>query len=258
MTQQNIQSFIQDSMLNDTDKQELLNLFAQIGDTEEFRDRLDILLEGTIRSITAETKIGFDKMDADVAKIDEIGNIETEVEETRTGSSGAVDHHTRINQGPEKFTHSLETRLHDAMPLIKNLKWKDEWNLTNARSQLNYSFLAENGAQRASSDLLLVCPRLLNRNLRQSPWKKGEEGQFWLRAFGIHEVVTLSIPDGFALGTLPTAWQQTTPAATSSISYRLSGQTLTYEFDLKQNASLFHQAEYETLRTFYRTTDDRW
>jgi transglutaminase-like putative cysteine protease len=189
-------------------------------------------------------------------KIDETGNIEAEVEVTRTGSSGAVDHYMRVNQGPEKFTHSLEAALHDAMPLIKNLKWKDDWNLTDARSQLNYSFVAENAAQHASSDMLLLCPRLIKRNFPHSPWKKDEDGLFWLPARGVHEEVTLCVPDGFTLGALPTAWQQTTPAATASISYHLSGQILSYEFDLRQQAGLFRQAEYETLRTFYRTVDE--
>jgi hypothetical protein len=69
-------------------------------------------------------------------------------------------------------------------------------------------------------------------------------------------VVTLNLPDQFIPETLPAAWQQTLASATASVSYRLSGQTLTYEFSLEQKAGLFNQTEYEQLRLFYRKLDE--
>jgi hypothetical protein len=189
-------------------------------------------------------------------KLTESGNVEAEVEEIRTGSNGAIDHFIRINQGSEKFTHSLETRLHETMPLIHGLKWKDDWSAPGACSRLNYSFAAEHVGQQVGSEILLVCPRLLNRRLRQNAWPKREEGLFWLPARGIHEVVTLQLPDRSTTETLPAAWQQTLASGTASVSYRLSGQTLTYEFNLEQKAGLFGQAEYEQLQIFYEKIDE--
>jgi hypothetical protein len=189
-------------------------------------------------------------------KITESGDILAEVEEIRTGSNSAVDHYLRTNQGSEKFTHSLETRLHETMPLIQGLKWNDDWSAPGACSRLNYSFVAERVAQQVGSEILLVSPRLINRKLEHNAWPKREEGLFWLPARGIHEVVTLNLPDHFTLEALPAAWQQTLASATASVSYRLSGQTLTYEFNLEQKAGLFNQTEYEQLRLFYGKLDE--
>ena len=188
--------------------------------------------------------------------ITETGDIDAQVEEIRTGSSGAVDHYVRVNQGPKKFTHSLEVRLHDAMPLIKNLKWKDDWSIEGAQSRLSYSFLAEHAAQQAGRDMLLVCPRLMTRTLGRTPGGEDEEGLFWLPARSIHEEVTLHLPEGFSLEALPAVWQQAKLSSTASVSYRQSDQTLSYEFNLEQKAGLFGRAEYEALQTFYRTVDE--
>jgi len=188
--------------------------------------------------------------------ITESGNVEAEVEEIRTGSNGAVDHFNRINQGSEKFTRSLETRLHETMPLIQGLKWNDDWSAAGACSRLNYSFVAECVAQQVGSEILLVSPRLMNRKLGHKAWPKREEGFFWLPARCIHEVVTLNLPSHFIPEALPAAWQQTLASATASVSYRLSGQTLMYELNLEQKAGLFNQTEYEQLRLFYAKLDE--
>ena len=188
--------------------------------------------------------------------ITETGDIDAAVEEPLGGSHGAVDHYLQINQGQEKYTHSLESRLHDTMPLIHDLKWKAEWSVEGARSRLNYSFVAERAVPLASRDMLLVCPCLLNRNLRHGPWKKDQEGLFWQPARGIHEEVSLRIPEGFEAGSTPGGWRQETASASASITYRLSGQTLTYVFELEQKAGLLDHSDYETLRAFYQKLEE--
>jgi len=70
MIPQDIEILIRESTLTEADQQELIELYAKSGDTEEFRARLDTMLGSSIDKIAAETQAAFDQIDADIAPID--------------------------------------------------------------------------------------------------------------------------------------------------------------------------------------------
>jgi len=70
MTEITIETFIQESILGEPQKQELLELYKKNGDTPDFRERLDILLAAAIDGLTKETETVFTAIDSDVAEMD--------------------------------------------------------------------------------------------------------------------------------------------------------------------------------------------
>jgi hypothetical protein len=186
------------------------------------------------------------------AQVSATGAVSADVTETLHGARGARGHYLKFYLGSEKFTQRLESQLHDSMPMIRNLTWKEGWDPVKSEQALRYHFESEGVARLSGPDILIVTPKLIGEPVQFASWGRDVDGLAWIPARGLMEELTVTLPDAFQSTEVPRDWAQTLPSASCSISYRLEGQTLTIVYELRQNAGFFSRTDFQNLRNFYQ------
>ncbi len=184
------------------------------------------------------------------------GSLEAKVDETISGSDGAVAHYLHTRLGAEKFSLQLEKRLHDTIPSVGNLKWTEEWDDARSASHFTFQFSAVHYASMAGPTMMLVCPRCWNEWKALADWKRALSGIVSLPAKGIHQEISLQLPEGYSADGLPDNWHEELPFASASVNYRLEGSTLIFHCDVMQRAALHDYDEYVALRNLYQKLDE--
>jgi hypothetical protein len=184
------------------------------------------------------------------------GDVALKVEETEVGAYAAHAHFQRSSDNKEQFQHLLEQRLHRAMPLIKQLTWKEDWEQANSQLKLSFQFTAERSIKSAGRNMLLITPRLIGFDFNHVAWARDLPGRIWIHGQTWRETTRLKLPDGFKLGNLPPDWKEENNLVAARISYQVDGDKLLYACEIVQKPGFPDRTNYEALRALYHRLDE--
>jgi hypothetical protein len=182
------------------------------------------------------------------ATVDSTGQLTAKVRESYRGGSGASLQARRVNLQKERFAHSLRERLHDALPMLVDLKWNSAWNASTSEFRLDFTFTADRFTRR-TGELWLLVPQVVPSDTRLPAWELANEGVSWMPAVRLTETTRLRLPKGFEPKSVPSDWQQDTGGITCHLKYRLEeGGMLVFERTFSRPANFYSATEYTALR----------
>jgi hypothetical protein len=186
------------------------------------------------------------------AVLDGSGALHADVEATYLGSAGAQLHARRAALRNDGFSRLLESRVHETLPLAREVHWTDGWEPAVASYRLNFSFKADGYARRLGASQLLVNPQTIEEVNRLDPWKSTQEGVVWIPTHCLSDEVRLTLPEGFVPEELPENWTREQGCASCRLGYRVEGRDIVYQCELIQRATFLDKADYELLRGFFQ------
>lgn len=185
------------------------------------------------------------------AEITPQGSLTAKVEEVRLGLFATETFRRRHEVGAAQFQRSLESLVHGAAPLERDVHWTDNWDPPACRYSLELDFTADRFAQPVGGDTLLIDPRVVPSAPPLERWRTEAEGTVWLPASDVREESRIALPRGCAVLELPDAWIRKEASVSGSLSYRTEGRDIVFLSEVTRRGGFYDSADYARLWAFY-------